>query len=170
MIKLDVKALKEEKGRQEHYGLSVQLPGLDDGTGKIPFAGPVNIHMDLTNTGLGILAAGEIETAVEVSCARCLKPFKYHIHTNFIETYYNKEKGVPATGDAEDFIPFRGDEIDIQPEVIKAILLAMPIKVLCDPECRGLCSLCGCNLNTGTCDCHQENIDPRMAKLKELLK
>lgn len=171
MIKLGVKDLKQERGRLEHYDVSVEMSELDGVDGKIPFAGPVNIEIDLTNTGIGILAHGRISTAVKLDCARCLNSFKHDILTDFVETYYDKEKGVPdQAGDVEEYIPFLGDEIDVQPEVIKAILLAIPIRGLCDPTCRGLCSVCGCNLNNETCNCDHDKVDLRLAKLKQLLE
>jgi len=171
MISLDVKALKEKRGRQEHYDLNVYLPELDGDGDRISFAGPADIDIDLTNTGFCILLTGKIEVPVEMDCARCLTPFKCHVTTDIFETYYDKKKGPPKTSDNdEEYIPFTGDDINIEPEVIKAVLLAIPIRALCDPECKGLCPQCGSNLNIETCTCRQENIDPRMAKLKELLE
>ena len=51
-----------------------------------------------------------------------------------------------------------------------AFLLSRPIKLLCQPECMGLCSKCGKNLNLGKCDCNYDEIDPRLQKLKMFLK
>lgn len=170
MISLDVKALKKERGRQDHYDLKVELPELDGDGNHISFAGPAGINVDLTNTGFCILLTGNIVVPVKMDCARCLTSFEHTIQTEIFETYYDKEKGPPKNiDDDEEYIPYSGSDIDIEPEVIKAILLAMPIRAFCDPECKGLCPRCGTNLNIETCSCKQENVDPRMAKLKKLL-
>ena len=65
---------------------------------------------------------------------------------------------------------YREGTIDLKEDVREAIILAFPLKPLCRPECRGLCPHCGRNLNEEKCECREEKIDPRLAKLKELLK
>ncbi len=47
-------------------------------------------------------------------------------------------------------------------------MLAMPVNPLCRPDCKGLCPICGANLNLEACDCHKEEEDPRMAPLRNL--
>jgi uncharacterized protein len=60
--------------------------------------------------------------------------------------------------------------IDLAPLVRELSLLALPIKVLCRPDCQGLCQECGANLNLGDCGCAENEIDPRLAALGSLLK
>ena len=171
MIRLNVKGLKEERGRQDHHDLDVSLPELNSSEGQVSFAGTADIHVDITNTGLCLLITGVIDTSVNTKCARCLASFKYPVHADLFETYYDKEKGLSQNAEeGEDYVPYSGDEIDIQPEVLKAIILAMPIRALCSEQCKGLCPQCGCNRNVKECDCREEIVDSRMAKLKELLK
>ncbi|MCF8010667.1 MAG: DUF177 domain-containing protein [Clostridiales bacterium] len=171
MLKLDIKKLKEEKGGQEHFDINSYLPDFVEGDYKITFAGPAGLSIDMTNSNAGILMTGKVTVKVYLNCDRCLAPFEYQVNTKLFETYYDEENAVSrAQKEAEEFIPFSGDEIDIQPEVIEAIILAMPVKALCKEDCKGLCPLCGTNLNYETCDCQQEKIDPRLSKLKELLK
>jgi uncharacterized protein len=57
----------------------------------------------------------------------------------------------------------------LAPLIRELVWLAIPMKHLCDPECRGLCSHCGVNLNDGQCQCEEIRVDPRLARLKELL-
>ncbi|RME68679.1 MAG: DUF177 domain-containing protein, partial [Nitrospirae bacterium] len=64
---------------------------------------------------------------------------------------------------------YKNDELDITSIVQEQILLNLPMKPLCMPECKGLCPRCGMNLNTGTCDCPRTEIDPRWSALKKLL-
>jgi len=60
--------------------------------------------------------------------------------------------------------------IDLAPLVRELSLLSVPIKVLCRPDCQGLCQECGANLNLGECGCATDDIDPRFAVLEALLK
>jgi uncharacterized protein len=59
--------------------------------------------------------------------------------------------------------------LDLRKPLREQILLAMPMHLLCRPDCKGLCPNCGQNLNEGPCQCSTENIDPRLAVLKKLL-
>jgi uncharacterized protein len=68
------------------------------------------------------------------------------------------------------FLPDNSESLyDISPRVMEAVILEMPIRFLCDENCKGLCSGCGVNLNSGDCDCDGEKGDPRWAPLKKLL-
>jgi uncharacterized protein len=59
------------------------------------------------------------------------------------------------------------DELFIDEIIVDNIILSLPIKTLCSETCKGLCPICGQNLNEGDCDCEIENIDPRLQKLKD---
>ena len=104
-----------------------------------------------------------------MNCDRCLSSFLYPVNIIINETYYDERKALRNIDESGEFISFSGNQIDIHPQLIKAIILALPIKAICDLECKGLCPFCGCNLNQVTCNCHDETLDPRMAKLKDLL-
>ena len=92
-------------------------------------------------------------------CARCLKPTIYHCR----ETYQDTFTLDPEIG-----------EFDLIPCVEECLFINEPYRVLCKPDCKGLCPRCGTDLNQGSCNCGNESeeddgIDPRMAKLKALL-
>jgi uncharacterized protein len=67
------------------------------------------------------------------------------------------------------FISPNTHEIDLSFGVRESLLLALPMKVLCSEDCKGLCPHCGANLNEESCDCVAETIDPRWAELRKLL-
>ena len=63
-----------------------------------------------------------------------------------------------------------GDVLDIRDVVMNNIYLALPLKVLCKEDCKGLCQDCGKNLNEGQCNCTHEEVDPRLSALKDMFK
>jgi len=63
---------------------------------------------------------------------------------------------------------YTGHEIDLAPIIREQILLALPLTVLCDPDCKGLCQVCGKNLNVEECGCDRHVPDPRWAGLKKI--
>ena len=111
----------------------------------------------------GIYAEGYFHTQVQLECARCLEPFSQPIEFRLEETFRPPSEKNPAS-------PLRKDgTLNLTQTLREYTLLAMPMRPLCRPDCRGLCSQCGHNLNQGPCECLQEVIDPRLAMLKQLL-
>ena len=70
--------------------------------------------------------------------------------------------------DESDFI--NGYHLDVDKMLFQEILMCWPEKVLCREDCRGICNVCGQNLNQGSCDCEDTGLDPRMSVVRELFK
>lgn len=68
--------------------------------------------------------------------------------------------------DTEDFVVAEYQKVDLDPLVRDDIVIRYPSKLLCSPDCKGLCPNCGKNLNEGDCDCAKEQTDPRLDALK----
>ena len=116
---------------------------------------------------------GRVESTVQLTCGRCLEPFLWPIDATFDLRYQPR---VESTNEADreiqedDFSTafYENDAIDLVQLMREQFYLALPMKPLCKPDCRGLCPHCGTNLNRGTCACAPEWIDPRFAALKNL--
>jgi len=65
-----------------------------------------------------------------------------------------------------DGLYLKGDILDLREVLLEGITLALPMKILCREDCKGLCPNCGVNLNIKECSCKTEKIDPRLEKLK----
>ncbi len=116
----------------------------------------------LSRTKEGILVQGDLQLGIEDECYRCLKPIDREIEVSIEELY-----AYPDPNDSE----FSIDEdamLDLAPLIRAEAIIADTRGALCQPDCKGLCPQCGRNWNDGTCDCGAA-IDPRFAKLKELL-
>jgi uncharacterized protein len=128
-------------------------------------------ELSLKRTGNGIEVMGTIRAAVVLPCARCLKEFTLPIASEFEESFLLL-KYAPAEEDTEladddmdvSFLPEEG--IDLQDIVAEQIWLNIPIKPLCDEQCKGLCTVCGEELNRGDCGCERRSQDSRFAVLK----
>lgn len=168
---INVVELKKAIGDTKHYQLEENLSPVKLNGDTIKFVEPVKVSLDVTNAGTYLEVKGTITTVVQLNCGRCLKPYNYAVETEFNEHYYSAE--VEKAGfedDNDERIPFTGDFIDIDQEVINAVQLSLPMRQICSEECKGLCPQCGVNLNNEQCDCQEESIDPRMAVLQELFK
>jgi uncharacterized protein len=115
---------------------------------------------------------GDIQTVMEMDCSRCLESARFPIMASFkyVLTPVQKENQEEKELCAEemDFVYYQDDLIDLDPLVAEQIILQLPMKVLCQEDCKGLCPRCGINRNRDSCQCHKEQIDSRLAVLKKL--
>ena len=110
-----------------------------------------------------------LNTRARYTCDRCLDEFD----ATFDETgeqIFQLGAGKLDADDEVEFLPEDTIEIDISPVIREIFLVGRPMKLLCRDNCKGLCAHCGINLNDGNCSCTTDKIDPRLAKLKTLLK
>ncbi len=116
---------------------------------------------------------GRLSAGLELQCARCLEPVREDVKREFELLY--RPLGVDAgrdelsVTDAEAEIGYyQGDGLLLEDVLREQVLLALPLKVTCRPDCKGLCPQCGKNLNQEQCSCSKELEDPRWAALKEV--
>ena len=69
-----------------------------------------------------------------------------------------------------ELMPVPDGKLDLDELVSADVVLSLPAKFLCEPDCKGLCPQCGKNLNEGECDCKHSHVDPRLEALKQLLE
>jgi uncharacterized protein len=119
----------------------------------------------VTRTGKGLLVQVKMHAQMMSECVRCLQDFPLPLDIEFTELY---AFSADSNTDSELILPESG-QIDLRPLVREEMLLAVPINPLCDPECKGLCPICGENRNEIECDHEIEVIDPRLSVLKSLL-
>jgi len=134
---------------------------------------PVQLHLDIAKTGERFRLTGRVRTVLELPCSRCLDPFLWPVDGSFDLVYHpqsaNVGEGEQEVGDEDMSTAFYEDQrIDLAQLMREQFYLALPMKPLCGDECRGLCAVCGTNLNRETCGCSREWEDPRMAALKNV--
>jgi uncharacterized protein len=113
----------------------------------------------------GFLITVEMAAHVYGPCFRCLREVALAVEAEQ-EEFVPQD---PSEWEAEDLSPFVDDlVVDVSGIAREALVLALPLKVLCRDECPGLCPRCGLDLNEGRCDCATEPIDLRWEKLRGL--
>lgn len=107
----------------------------------------------VSKTGQGILVDADFKTVTTVECVRCLREFSQPVRTQFQELFAFKHNQVTDSG----LVLSEDGNIDLAPLIREYLLLEVPIKPICQPDCRGLCLECGVNLNETTCP-HQAQV------------
>lgn len=100
----------------------------------------------------------------ETVCDRCLKPLRVPFQKQFSHVLVQ----TLADEDDDEFIEVQDLHFDLDSLVREDILLALEPKTLCKPDCKGLCPMCGADLNETACSC-KKAVDPRLAVLQQLL-
>jgi DUF177 domain-containing protein len=170
MIGLDLSKIRtaEEHVEQVYLPSALGTAG-DDYVVIAPAALAFDIHKDKEHFRL----VGRVLTTLELSCGRCLEPFAWPVDATFDLRY---QPHAENTGEGERAIEeddlttafYEHDEIDLGQLMQEQFYLALPMKPLCAADCKGLCPMCGTNLNRGTCACDRQREDPRLAALKAL--
>ena len=122
-----------------------------------------------------IRLVGSFSTEIENPCARCLEPVHNAVSEKFDLLY--RPLGVDASGEevsisqAETEIGYyQGEGLLLEDVLKEQVLLALPVKQVCRPNCKGLCPQCGKNLNVESCDCVASMPDPRWSALEDIRK
>jgi uncharacterized protein len=110
--------------------------------------------VDLTRTSNGILVQAGFSTNIPAECVRCLDEFDLPLKTDFTELYAFHPNSITDSG----LIVPDDANIDLLPLVREYLLLEVPIKMVCRSDCKGLCTVCGENLNHQTCEHQTEQI------------
>jgi len=118
--------------------------------------------------GRKLLISGETEVIIMHPCDRCLQDTEVTIPVS-IETEVPLSDGKPVWDSPEDEAAFDEDHILDTDELIREFLYPQwPSKVLCREDCKGLCPVCGQNLNERECGCDRTVKDPRMARFQDV--
>ena len=152
-------------GESIDFSVSVDLSDLRYGT-SYPVSEPVVAEGTVRNTAGVLVMTGWVRTCLHGVCDRCASDFtrevEIPINVVLVEELSNE--------DSEDewVFPLEGDCADLEEIVRTVLVLNMDSKLLCKPDCKGICCRCGKNLNDGPCECRKEP-DPRFAALRQLL-
>jgi uncharacterized protein len=157
---LDVQELLEHPGSRREIEFDAAVPDLRAGLAAV--RGDVHLDLVLEVLDGGVLVRGELTGTATAQCRRCLKDVEQPFEIEGSELYR-------PPGDVwEDGYALKDGTIDLEPMARDLIVLELPTSPLCRPDCKGLCSRCGADLNEGPCACGAE-IDPRWSALKDLV-
>jgi uncharacterized protein len=165
--------LSKIRTAREHYEKVYPAASFSTDADAFNVVAPVSLSFDIIKDKDQYQLIGRVKTTLELPCSRCLEPFAWPVDSEFNLRYQPRTQnaGEGEREIREDDLTtafYENEEIDLGQLMRELFYLSLPMKPLCTADCRGLCPICGTNLNKSTCDCRREWEDPRLAVLKTL--
>jgi uncharacterized protein len=168
---VNVSELRRERDAQEIYRGSVMITPAELALVGVVAVRPATFEATLTNRWGSFAVAGRACTVVRVPCGRCGGESDLQVEATWETMYRPGPEGsageIREGEEGQEWVLFEGNQIDLRPAALEALSLALPMRPLCRPDCRGLCPACGQDLNEGVCECRVEPVDHRWATLEE---
>ncbi len=160
-LKSDGKAVKAEA--------SVEIREVVSAGERFPVVQTAPVSLEIVNIGNKKLQiTGDTCVTVRIPCSRCLEDVDVPIALSFEKEADMAMSESDRIQALDEQIYIVGYNLDVDKLVYSELLVNWPSKVLCREDCKGICSICGTNLNQNTCGCREERLDPRMAKFQEV--
>ncbi len=134
--------------------------------GVYPFKENAVLKGGISNRAGVVSLCGSVRCSYTAPCDRCGDDCSESI---CVDIDYTLVQRLENSDEKDGFIIVSDKQLDIEEIVLSDLILNVPMKHLCSVNCKGLCVNCGTNLNHGQCSCRDDNVDPRLAALKELL-
>ncbi|MFC4076434.1 YceD family protein [Salinithrix halophila] len=168
---ISFRELNKKPGPMEEEGL-VTLEGLEKEHPDLLHLDPLRVHVTAWKDQGLYQVQGRQESKGQFRCSRCLTSFERPLTMDWFELFTTDEDRARESEEEDQEIRLAAVDrpTDLTPYIRESLLLNLPFAPVCQEDCKGLCPTCGTNWNYETCQCDNRVVDPRLAKLEELLK
>ena len=168
---IDLSELSTVKGTVKTFETGIDMKSFSWEGDEYPFSDDSSVMLEIEYEGEGTFRVrGNASLSLEVPCSRCLSPVKLSFKLEpdqYIDTFVSETERIQAL-DIQPFV--QGHMLDTDLLVCDELCVNMPMKVLCSPDCKGLCPKCGANRNIRDCGCDTFEPDPRMSVISDLFR
>lgn len=167
-MNIDLSMITKSINKEMVQVVELSLPSFHSRLGDFPITRrePLTLHI-CNQENASVRISGEAELEAAIPCSRCLKEVRTPIRFT-IDRTLRIEGDALADDEMEELDYLIGFTLDVEKFVYAEILVNWPMKVLCRDDCRGICKVCGMNLNEGACSCQKTELDPRMAAIQDI--
>ena len=130
---------------------------------------PVHIHVEYAGEKKLHISC-ETSLTVIIPCDRCLTDVPTDFTLSFEKQVNTALDAYDQSEDLDENNYIDGYSLDVEQLVYNELLVGWPTKILCSEDCKGICNVCGQNLNKGTCNCEDTGLDPRMSVIRDVFK
>lgn len=156
-------------GKITEAEIPVEMTVFESRMGRFPILEAEPVRFVFTNQGIGKAnVAGSTSIVLGMQCDRCLKEVTVKLNLEFTREITSPDSTDSDSEDQDDRGVMEGYQLNVEALIYNEILINQPEKVLCKPDCKGICKQCGNDLNDGECGCDTFVPDPRMAVLQDI--
>ena len=167
MLRVDLGQLGREGSVTAEASISAEDELWQDSD--LRWSGDVAVKLRASFAGTGeVVARGSVAGTLLQECRRCLEPVETPFSSDLTMVFVSDGSEVEDEEGGAYAFEASGSELELSDAVREELILAVNPYVVCEPECKGLCSRCGVNLNEGSCDCTEDEVDPRWGALRDL--
>ncbi|MCM1106398.1 MAG: DUF177 domain-containing protein [Blautia sp.] len=167
-MNIDLSMIAKSIGREQVEEAELSLTSFVSRLGDFPIISRKPAMLHITNHENAVLCIqGRVELETVIPCSRCLTEVRTPIHFD-IDKRLRIEGDTLVDDEMEEPDYLNGFDLDVEKLVYAEILVNWPMKVLCRDDCKGVCRVCGMNLNEGACSCQKTELDPRMAAIQDI--
>lgn len=160
----ELKSVFQNEGEEKQVNYKLDIADIDI-DGVFPFRTPIDVTATAKNRASLVSLTIRACFGYSRSCDRCSTEF-----TREMDMLFEHKLALTLVDDGnDDYIETPDFKLELDDVVISDILLSLPQKNLCKEDCKGLCQICGKNLNEGDCSCDKREIDPRLEMLKQFM-
>ena len=168
---LDLSNVLSETHRTIETKVPVEMQNFESMNGKFPVKEADQLEIKVEHIkGKELRIQGKGRVILAVPCDRCLEPVDTEISLEFDR---HVDLSIPDGEQGEELDETNyidGYTLDVEKLLHNEILVGWPTKILCKEDCKGICNICGQNLNQGTCSCEDTSLDPRMSVIRDVFK
>lgn len=157
----------ESQGKHAEIEIPYEKDVYNDGSFDYPVVEKTPLKLVIDNIGNGELSlSGNMDITLKGNCSRCLEEVNIPVSLSFEYTVV-KPDGFHEIDEDEQYF-MNGYEMDAEALIDNEMIMSLPMKVLCNKTCKGLCPVCGKNRNVYECGCDTFIPDPRMAAISDI--
>lgn len=157
------------EGKTRSEDILLEMTSYKSRMGDFSIVEKTPLHLNITNQGAGrARIEGNAVITQVMFCDRCLKETPVKIALEISRDVFSPDVDDREVLDESDSGVMDGYQLNIELLVYNELLMNQPEKVLCKPDCKGICKKCGKDLNEGECGCDTFVPDPRMAVLQDI--
>lgn len=166
---IDLSELLSVSGKKVDIQATIEMNQFHSKVADYPIVEKSPFDMHLANTGKKMIAISfETEVELLLPCDRCLEDVRHTLNIKMNKEIDMNESDEKRIESMDELCFIKDSELDVERLIYNEILVHLPMKVLCNENCKGICNRCGANLNSQTCDCDTTELDPRMSKIRDI--
>ncbi len=172
-MKIDISDMYSLRNKEITEKVHIDMAEVKSKAGSFPVQAGESFDLTITNEeGKRLRLSGEADLTVQIPCDRCLQEVSYPLHLIIDKTIALVETEAGSDDECDEAKSYIDEErmLDVDRLAFHEVLVNWPAKVLCKPDCKGICPKCGTNLNLAACDCEQGELDPRMAQFLDVFR